>query len=153
MKKRDIGLVPLRNFALVDEKKQIYRSAQPLYGYEYRWLSKMLGIKQIFNLRTEEIDARLTTGLGIGVETISIPDRGVPTLKQALDFMDEIRKIKVPSLIHCTHGHGRTSTFSVLVRIAIGWDVHDAIKEEKIKFHYEFAHPLQEEFLIKNFGG
>jgi protein tyrosine/serine phosphatase len=55
-------------------------------------------------------------------------------------------------LFHCEHGHGRTSTFCVLARIADGWSLEAALKEEKNKFHYEFQHHAQEAFLRKHFS-
>lgn len=153
MYNKSIGLVPLRNFAVIDSKKKIYRSAQPIYGYEYRWLKDVLGIGKLFNLRSEaSIDEKMAVSLGIGVENIQIPDHQPPTVQQAIRFMNEIRQAKVPTLIHCEHGHGRTSTFTVLTRVALGWHVIDAIKEEEKKFHYQFKHNAQKQFLLKNFG-
>lgn len=153
MNNRSIGLVPLRNFAVIDSKRKIYRSAQPLYGYEYRWLKDVLRIGKLFNLRSEaSIDEKMATSLGIGVENIQVPDHKPPTMGEAMKFMDEIRNAKVPILIHCEHGHGRTSTFTVLARIALGWHVNKAIEEEEKKFHYHFKHNAQKEFLLKNFS-
>jgi len=149
--KKEFGLVPLRNFGILDEGRNIYRSAQPLYRYEYKWLHNVLGIKVIFDLRPENIDIRSVKGIGIKIKQFRVKDHEIPTVIQANRFIADVTKLREPALIHCTHGHGRTSTFSVLARVALGWSVKDAIKEEKERFHYEFKHELQEEFLLKNY--
>lgn len=48
---KNLGLVPLRNFAVIDQHKKIYRSAQPLQEEEYDWMHKVLGVKTIVNLK------------------------------------------------------------------------------------------------------
>lgn len=152
-----LGLIPLRNFAMVDKKKGLYRSAQPMYGYEYEWLKNKLGINTIVNLRSElnhdsTMLKSLTSKIGdIEVITFDVPDHCTPTLKQAKEFIDLIKNRK-NVLFHCEHGHGRTSTFCVLSRIAMGWTLEDALREEAIVFGYQFRHPKQLDFLRKNFG-
>jgi protein tyrosine/serine phosphatase len=142
-----LGLVPLSNFAQV--LPDIYRCAQPIYKYQYDWLRDVLGIKMIVDLRKEsDIDVNYFDS----VIRISVPDHEVPTMKQAQEFMQLVKKNKQPMLIHCAHGHGRTSTFCVLARIAVGWSVERAISNERIKFHYQFNHPAQEKWLMDNFG-
>ena len=49
----NLGLIPVRNFGILDEVKGLYRSAQPMYGYEYEWLKNVLNVKTIVNLRSE----------------------------------------------------------------------------------------------------
>lgn len=148
-----LGLVPLRNFAIVDAKKKIYRSAQPLYSYEYDWLKNKIGIKRIVNLRNElDHDTSFSAKRGIEVIDVSVPDHTIPTLDQAHEFMNTIRTNKVPILIHCAHGHGRTSLFCVLARIAQGWSLDQALEEQEKVFHYTFRHPKQLKFLKKYFS-
>ena len=151
---KTIGLVPLRNFATVDAHKKIYRSAQPLYGYEYDWMKKVLGIKTIVNLRSESNhDDNVAVAHGIKVIDFRVPDHNIPTHEQVKDFMHLIKKEEdFPLLFHCEHGHGRTSTFCVLVRMAMGWTLSEALREEEEVFHYEFHHKAQKDFLKEYFN-
>jgi hypothetical protein len=48
--KKNTGLVPLRNFAQIS--KNLFRSAQPEYSYEYAWLKKVAMIV-VMRLDTE----------------------------------------------------------------------------------------------------
>lgn len=148
----NLGLVPLKNFGIVEEGK-IYRCAQPLYGYEYKWIVNMLNIKTVCNLRIENRDEIFCKKWEIGYIHLPVPDKHDPTLLQCNIFMDAIKDGgDFPLLIHCQHGHGRTSTFCILARIAMGWTLKDALKEEDRKFHYFFKHSSQKDFLIKNFS-
>ena len=148
----NIGLSPVRNFGIVDETKKLYRSAQPQYSYEYKWIKNALGVNTIFNLRSElDHDTRMTKDLGIEVKTVNIPDHHIPTLEQANEFIDFV-KDNEGILFHCEHGQGRTSTFCVLARLAMGWSLEDAIKEENDVYGYCFKHPEQLSFLTDNFS-
>ena len=145
---KDIGLIPLSNFGQVNSDHAIFRCAQPLFPYQYEWLKKVLGIDMVVNLRSEkDVDSRLGIPAGLSTVTISVPDHHAPTEKQALDFIKFIRNQKGSIVIHCEHGHGRTSTFSVLAKIALGMTLDEAIEDEHVRFHYEFRHKEQEEFL------
>lgn len=44
---RNLGLIPLRNFGIVDERLGLYRSAQPMYNYEYPWMRKNWELRQL----------------------------------------------------------------------------------------------------------
>lgn len=151
---KHLGLIPLRNFGVVDATLGIYRSAQPLYSYEYKWVQKMLGIKTIINLRSEsQHDDNFAPKFGIEVIDFLVPDHNPPTEQQINDFMEIIKgQNKFPLLFHCEHGHGRTSTFCVATRIAMNWTLKDALKEEKKVFHYKFKHKIQIDFLNKMFN-
>lgn len=150
MAHKNFGLVPIRNFAVVDKKRKIYRSAQPLYDYEFAWLKKVLNLGVIVNLRSEKnIDEKMAPKHGIKVITLSVKDHNPPTTEQADEFMELIKNTKGPILFHCEHGHGRTSTFCVLSRLAMGWTLEQALKEEKEIYHYEFKHHVQTKFLEK----
>lgn len=146
-----LGLIPIRNFGVIDQEKQLYRSAQPLYAYEYRWLRDMLDIEHIINLRSEkEIDVKFAKGMRI--TTISVPDHHAPTIDQAEGFMKLVRNMSTPTLIHCAHGHGRTSTFSVLAKVALGMSLEQALEEEEKIFHYRFKHKHQKDFLLHHYS-
>jgi protein-tyrosine phosphatase len=142
-----IGLVPLRNFAIVSRRRKIYRSAQPMYNYEYKWLAKTLGIKHIINLRSEKnIDEKFAPQHGINVLTIAVKDHHPPTLVQARQFMEFISSTSEPVLFHCEHGHGRTSTFHILTMLALGMSLDRALKNHENNYHYNFKHSYQREF-------
>lgn len=151
---KNLGLIPVKNFGVLDYEKGIYRSAQPLYEYEYKWLQEMLGIKTVVNLRGESThDDKFAGKLGINVIDINIPDHYPPTLQQSEDFIKMIQEEdRFPMLFHCAHGHGRTSTFSVLAKIALGWSLESAIEHEREEFHYQFKHSAQTDFLRANYA-
>lgn len=142
-----IGLVPLRNFGIVREG--LYRSAQPQYGYEYEWLKKTLGIQHIINLRKESRhDTIYAPSHGIEVTNIDVADHNPPSYDQA-DLFTQLLLRKVPTLFHCEHGHGRTSTFSVIAKVHAGQTLDQAVKDEEDRFHYQFKHLAQIDFLRK----
>jgi protein tyrosine/serine phosphatase len=139
-------LIPIRNFAVVEEGK-LYRSAQPMYDYEYKWLATK-GIKTLVNLREEiQHDQKFAEQFGFKVIQVDIKDHFPPTLEQAQSFIELVKNSSEPILFHCEHGRGRTSTFCVLARVAQGWTLEDAIKEEQDRFGYVFQHQNQLEFL------
>ncbi len=150
---RNLGLVPLRNFGVVDERLGLYRSAQPMYNYEYAWMRKKLGIKTIINLRSEsQHDDVFGVKLGFKVIDFLVPDHKAPTEQQINDFIEIIKdRTNFPLLFHCEHGHGRTSTFCIASRIAMGWTLKEALDEEKRVFKYTFKHQDQIDFLNKTF--
>ena len=139
-------LVPIRNFAVVEEGK-LYRSAQPMYDYEYKWLANK-GIKTLVNLREElQHDQKFADEFGFKVIQVDIKDHFPPTVEQAQSFIELVKSSSEPILFHCEPGHGRTSTFCVLARVAQGWTLEDALKEEQDKFGYVFKHQNQLDFL------
>jgi protein tyrosine/serine phosphatase len=148
----NIGLVPIRNFAVVDPDKKIYRSAQPMYGYEYAWLKNRLGLKHIVNPRSElNHDEKFAKAAGIDPVTYNVQDHFPPTLEQANEFIKLVKE-NTDILFHCEHGHGRTSTFCVLARLATGLSLEDALTEERELYGYEFKHQDQLDFLKTNFS-
>lgn len=148
----NLGLIPIRNFAVVDADKGIYRSAQPMYRYEFQWLKDKLKVNKIYSLRSESNHSKfIGEKYGIEVVNINVKDHHIPTLQQAHEFMEAIKNDR-DVLFHCEHGHGRTSTFCVLARLATGWNLNDAIKEETEVYGYQFAHPEQLEFLQQHFS-
>lgn len=150
----DFGLVPIRNFGVIDQNKGIYRAAQPQYEYEYAWLKRTLGLKTIVNLRSElSHDNLYAEKFDLEVINLDIPDHHAPTIEQAESFMEMIKEgNKFPILFHCAHGHGRTSTFSVLTKMSLGMSLEEAIAHEESEFHFSFRHKEQLDFLNQNFA-
>jgi len=149
------GLVAVRNFAEV-EPQRIFRGAQPLEWWEFAWLANQLGVKTFVDLREESYyDRRMIADLlakqrvPTDVNAIRVPvtDDKPPTIDQANQFADLVRNLKEPMFFHCSHGHGRTSTFNVIARLAQGWSLDQAIAEERDTYGYEFRIPSQVEFL------
>jgi protein tyrosine phosphatase (PTP) superfamily phosphohydrolase (DUF442 family) len=147
----NLGLIPLRSFGVLDPTRQIYRSAQPEYPFEFAWLRKMLGIEHIISLRAESKHSDMGKEYGMRVHYIPVEDHKTPTAEQVKAFQRLIKKLKGPILIHCEHGRGRTSTFCVIARVTNGLSLDSALKEEEEKFHYTFNHPAQVDFLKQNF--
>ena len=144
----DLGLIPLRNFGIIDQSKGMYRSAQPEYEFDYTWLKEKLGVDLVFNLRKEaDADRSMCKQCGIEVTDILVPDHEAPSVEQADTFIDFVKAVNKPLLIHCEHGHGRTSTFSVLLKLGIGFTLDDAVKDEEVRFQYVFKYPVQADFL------
>lgn len=151
LKQSDYGLIPLMNFGVLFSNMQLFRSAQPIHRYQYEWLARTLNAKSIINLRDEaDIDTKMVGEAGIPFHfTIQVKDHQPPTMDDAMQFYHLIQQCIKPVLIHCEHGHGRTSTFSVITKMAYGMTLEDALKDERERFHYEFKHKAQEEFLYE----
>jgi protein tyrosine/serine phosphatase len=146
----NIGLVPLSNFGIV--RADLYRSAQPLYYYQYSWMAMVLGIQQIISLRSESRhDQIMTAESDINVVNIDVHDHMHPTEYQVDQFIMALNK-KVPTLFHCAHGHGRTSTFSVISKVYDGMTFEQALADEHDRFHYQFRHRAQIDFLKRYYG-
>lgn len=143
---KNLGLVPLVNFGLI--QGEVYRSAQPEYTYQFAWLKEHAKIKHIVNLRSESIlTNRKGSKFGFKVTHIPINDHQPPSLDQVDQFQSIIAGESEPILIHCAHGHGRTSTMSVIAKLTLGMSLEDALKDEEKRFHYQFRHHAQIEFL------
>lgn len=135
-------LVPIRNFAEV--RSGLYRSAQPEYRYEWRWLRDHTDVELVVSLRAEHAPDKVPSPLR--AVRIPIKDHAAPTDEQAglfLHYLDE----GTPLLVHCEHGHGRTSTMVVLARLHEGWSLGEAINEERDRFGYQFRHLDELRFL------
>lgn len=148
-----LGLIPLKNFGVVSKRYHIFRCAQPMFSRDYIWCAEVLKLQTIINLRKESNrDDSYAAQYGITVYDIPVADHNPPTNEQADEFVTFIRnaaadKVEHPILIHCEHGHGRTSTFCVLAKLALGSTLKKALREESKKFHYAFSHFTQERFL------
>lgn len=156
---KTLGLVPLHNFGVVSHKYEIYRCAQPMYSREYVWCAEVLKVATIVNLRKESNrDDTYAKQYGMEVYDVPVPDHSAPTKEQADEFVTFVRNTAAskplkPILIHCEHGHGRTSTFCVLAKLALGSTLKKALREETKKFHYAFSHFIQERFLEEYYEG
>lgn len=146
-----LGLIPLFNFGILSEDRHVYRSGQPLHKKDYQWLHDTLGVEDIIDLRAEaNDDEEKAPQAGIKVWKVPVIDHEAPTIEQGDDFVSALNILlnsSKPVLIHCEHGHGRTSTFCVLAQLVMGMDFKDAMEEEMNKYKYEFHYPVQVEFL------
>ena len=146
---KNTGLVPLINYGEV--QRGLYRCAQPIHAYQYEWLKEALGVRLIINLRAENQTTDNKYGEIYEIKTVGfkVPDHQPPTSSQATEFMKLVKGTIDPMLIHCEHGHGRTSTFCVLAKVALGWSFDEAMEDEKRRWHYKFKYPAQELFLTE----
>jgi protein tyrosine/serine phosphatase len=126
----------------VPVKSVLARSGQPTID-EFKWLKRQ-GFKSVINLRLDneykEIadDEKLSgfKGLGFNYLRLQIHDGGIPTDKQAKEFLIFVKNKKNwPILIHCRGGIGRTGLAIALYRYEIqNWPIETALKESK-SFH------------------
>lgn len=144
----ELGLIPLRNFGILFSDMKLYRSAQPEHIYEFEWMKTVLGINTLVNLRAEiDIDHHLGKIIPFCI-TIPVKDHEPPTIQQAMQFYHLMKQCPKPLLFHCEHGRGRTSTFSVIAKMSYGgMSFDDAMKDERTRFHYQWQHHSQEDFL------
>ncbi len=127
------------SFAIV-EKGKISRSGQPLMS-EFKWL-KSHGWKSVVDLRVDgernEIgdDQKLDGFNDLGFNFLSLPirDGGVPTTKQAEDFLKFVTDPdNQPVEVHCRGGFGRAGTLTALYRYTVNhWTMEQAIKESRL---------------------
>jgi protein tyrosine/serine phosphatase len=127
------------SFAVLDQGK-ISRSGQPLLS-EFKWL-KNNGWKSVVDLRVDgeykEIgDDRKIKGfndLKFNFLSLPIKDGGVPTIKQAQQFLKFVSDPNnQPAEIHCRGGYGRTGTLIALYRYTVdGWTMTQAIAESRL---------------------
>lgn len=145
-----MGLIPLRNFGRINGA--IYRGEQPHGEKAWEWLLHVVGVSAVISFRENVSDLGYIEKMPAikHYRQICVPDHQPPTLWQALDFTGLIQQFTDDGLvtyIHCEHGHGRTSIFSVIAKIALGWNPDDALEDEKRRFHVAYTHPVQEKWV------
>lgn len=124
------------------------RGAEPTPA-GFKWLHDA-GIKTVVNLRAEDdTESALDATLGLARVQVEVADNTAPTLQQALDWLTLCATAaNRPIFVHCQSGHGRTSTFCILVRLAQGTDLDDAIREQQKLYGFNPDHdPAQVTFL------
>ena len=124
------------------------RGAEPTPA-GFKWLADQRFVT-VVNLRSEDdTESYVDAGLGLTHVRFSVEDNAAPTLDQAKDWLtlcaDAARR---PIFVHCQSGHGRTSTFCILVRLAQGKKLSDAIDEQATRYGFKPKHDVaQVEFL------
>lgn len=122
---------PIEAFGWVEP--WLARGAQP-EGEQYRWLAEQ-GIGIIVNVRMKEEERAIERAapqlLGIA---IPVKDHRAPTEDQALKWLRFCAAIehRAKLYVHCRQGHGRTSLFCTLVRLAQGVPLNSALQEEQV---------------------
>jgi protein tyrosine/serine phosphatase len=72
-----------------------------------------------------------------------VVDNSVPTDAQSLEWLNLCADATArPLFVHCQSGHGRTSTFCILLRLAQGRKLEDAIDEEVKHFGLRPEHDV-----------
>lgn len=127
------------SFAILNKEK-ISRSGQPLLS-EFKWL-KNNGWKSIVDLRVDgeykEIsdDKKIKGFNDLEFHYLYLPirDGGVPTLKQAQQFLKFVTDpVNQPVHVHCRGGYGRTGIMIALYRYTVdGWTMPQAIAESRL---------------------
>lgn len=117
----------------------------------FRWLGDH-GIKAIVNLRDDDDTERLL-GASCGFIPVHVPvaDGTAPSDEQAVQWLALCARVECrPLFVHCRGGKGRTSTFCMLVRLAQGWTLDDAMREAIERFEFDpAADPDQVAFLMR----
>lgn len=111
----------------------------------FRWL-KEKNFGSVVNLRAEDdTEEILDNALGLGHVYFPVVDNEAPTDAQALAWLqlctDETKR---PIYLHCCSGHGRTSTFAILLRMAQGWKLEDAIEEQRANYGFKPEHDVRQ---------
>lgn len=125
----------------------LFRGGQPT-DEGYRQLSQR-GIRCIVNVCThEESNDMAQTAPDLEPVHIPVKDHHPPTLDQARQWLTLCNRHRTGDAVyvHCKNGHGRASTFSMLVRLAQGWSL-DRAMEEQIRYGFPESEKAQIEFL------
>jgi protein tyrosine/serine phosphatase len=112
------------------------RGAEPTPA-GFHWLQQS-GFKTVVNLRAEDdTEAYLEVARQMTHVLIPVADNHAPSDAQMLTWLQLCADpVNRPVFVHCESGHGRTSTFCILVRLAQGVRLRHAI-DEQVK-HYGF---------------
>ncbi|MDP9018437.1 MAG: hypothetical protein M3N19_08965 [Candidatus Eremiobacteraeota bacterium] len=116
----------------------------------FKWLCETGEIKTIVNLRAEDNTEALLAPLGFRPLQIPVLDNKAPTQEQAMQWLALCAdSSNHPIFVHCQSGHGRTSTFCILVRLAQGWKLEDAIDEETRNYKFEPDRDIEQVQFLK----
>lgn len=126
----------LENFGWVTD--YLARGADPNPA-GFRWLVQAAEIATVVNLRAEDnTEAALAPELKFEAVQIPVVDNKAPSQEQGMQFLQLCADgSKRPLFVHCQSGHGRTSTFCALVRLAQGWKLEDAIDEAVQRYGFQ----------------
>jgi protein tyrosine/serine phosphatase len=116
----------------------------------YKWLHDT-GIKTVVNLRAEDdTEAALDQSLGLAHVQVPVVDNHAPSLQQALDWLAFCATASNrPIFVHCQSGHGRTSTFCILVRLAQGVALDEALHEQEKLYGFNPDHDAAQLTFLK----
>lgn len=118
----------------------------------FRWLVEH-GVVTIVNLRAED-NTEAVLGRHFKIKHLQIPvaDNRAPTDAQAMQFLGLCATAeRRPLYFHCQSGHGRTSTFCILFRLAQGMKLTDAIREETRRYGFLPIHDPSQIDYLQNF--
>jgi len=118
----------------------------------FRWLVEH-GVITVVNLRAED-NTEAVLGRHFKIKHVQIPvaDNHAPTDAQVMHFLDLCAASDRRSIyLHCQNGHGRTSTFCILFRLAQGMKLTDAIREETRRYGFLPIHDPSQIAYLQNF--
>jgi atypical dual specificity phosphatase len=105
-------------------------SEQAQLEHDLNWL-RDFGIGAIVTLTEQPLDERVLAEQGLSALHIPIDDLHAPSpeqFMQALDFIDEQRRLGRRVAVHCLMGQGRTGTILAAYLIRAGSPADDAIE-------------------------
>lgn len=150
---------PAKNFHVVEEGK-FYRSAQ-LRGYEFEDAVKNLGIKTVINLRGSQpgewwFDEEKSTldRLGVRFESIGFSTEQLQTREDLLRYLELLKTVERPILVHCRSGADRTGEASAIYAMDYMHKPREvAMEHVSAKYlHVWFLQPAKRLF-VENYAG
>lgn len=141
---------PFNNFSWVVDGL-IAASEFPDSEIKLRFLKEQ-GIKSIVTLSERKIDVELINKYKFRYLYLPIKDFNVPTLgdvKKFLRWMRLMEKWRLPTLIHCDAGIGRTGTMLAIYFLAKGRSAKESIDYVKEKRNFSLESLKQESFIYE----
>lgn len=121
---------PIEAFGWVEP--WLARGAQPR-AEQYRWLAEQ-GFQIVVSLRSKQEERGIERAAPqLLAVAIPVEDHHAPTDEQALKWLRFCACVenRTKMYVHCRQGHGRTSVFCALVRLAQGTDLSVALAEDR----------------------